>query len=285
MPLCARPAATDLGLESGISCFSDGNYGCAVQHREGSFWAHDALASFRQAPLLNLAATVFGLESVISSFSDRNYGCAVQYSEGSVLAHDGLASFRQALLLDLAATDRGMKSVTSCFSDGHYGCAVQVSEGSLLAHDARAPFRQARLLGMAATPRSPDTNQHDDKGPAAVAEVKGQGSTNRQGYLGPGSRIGEAAQPGPGIDDPEDFPSENEEGREGESDQTAASQGTDQVAALHGGLTHSLTPRRQGTDTPAPMRISLEQLLLPSTALSAMLTAIEGWHGAIQQRR
>ena len=163
MPLCARPAATDLGLESGISCFSDGNYSCAVQHREGSFRAHDALASFRQAPLLNLAATVFGMESVISSFSDRNYGCAVQYSEGSVLAHDGLASVRQALLLDLAATDLDMKCVTSCFSDGHYGCAVQVSEGSLLAHDARAPFRQMRFLGMAATPRSPDTIQHDDR--------------------------------------------------------------------------------------------------------------------------
>ena len=187
MPLCARPAATDLGLESGISCFSDGNYGCAVQHREGSFRAHDALASFRQAPLLNLAATVFGLESVISSFSDRNYGCAVQYSEGSVLAHDGLASVRQALLLDLAATDLDMKCVTSCFSDGHYGCAVQVSEGSLLAHDARAPFRQARLLGMAATPRSPDTNQHDDISPAAVAEVKVQavptdGATSDQAH-------------------------------------------------------------------------------------------------------
>ena len=79
-PSLANLAATVLGLESVISCFSDGSYGCAVQYSKGSFLAHDGLASFRQALWMDLAATDLGMESVISCFSDGHYGCAVQYS-------------------------------------------------------------------------------------------------------------------------------------------------------------------------------------------------------------
>ena len=117
-------------------------------------------------------------------------------------------------------------------------------------------------------------------------------------YFGHGVRIGEAKNPGPGIDDPEDSigepvsEGELEHNEEAASGKAAANKGNSsttqreesQPAPRRISLASLLLPNI-GSGLPAQVRISLTSLLQQNTPLDSFLEAINCWLAVMHQRR